>query len=229
MNFHSRTNDNLRWTSAEQVFEQLRSDIVNLKLMPGAKLSEAEVAKSSNVSRQPVREAFGRLSDMNLLLIRPQKATVVRKISVQEILNTRFIRTAIEVELVRKACATPKSEVFAELADNLELQEKAVTSGNSDRFHTLDYEFHRLMCCAAGLEFVFKTLAEKKAHVDRLCMISLADDREMETLLEDHRVIFSSIQTQDEATAVAQTRIHLARLDRVLENARRTHPEYFED
>ena len=75
-----------RHTNADSVFERLHSDIVSLRLAPGTKLSEIEVAKRSDVSRQPVREAFIRLSDMNLLKIRPQKATVVRKISIREIL-----------------------------------------------------------------------------------------------------------------------------------------------
>ena len=128
MNVQFLSGTAVRRTSADDVFERLRSDIVNLRLAPGSKLSEVEVAKQSDVSRQPVREAFIRLNNMNLVEVRPQKATLVRKISVREILNTRFIRTAIEVEVVRKACQAAEDEDLARIASNLKAQKRAETS-----------------------------------------------------------------------------------------------------
>ena len=91
-----------RRTTVDDVFDRLHADIVNLKLEPGTRMSEVEIAGQFNTSRQPVREAFIRLSNMRLLEIRPQKATLVRKISHSHILNSRFIRTAVEVEVVRR-------------------------------------------------------------------------------------------------------------------------------
>ena len=52
-----------------------------LDLPPGARLSEAEVARQMGVSRQPVRDAFCRLSQLGFLTIRPQRATTVSPIS----------------------------------------------------------------------------------------------------------------------------------------------------
>ena len=62
-----------RRTTADVVFEQLHREIASLTLLPGTKLSEAEVARRFGVSRQPVREAFSRLGNLELLLVRPQK------------------------------------------------------------------------------------------------------------------------------------------------------------
>ena len=70
-----------RRTTSEELFEQIRSDIDKMRLVPGTKLTEAEVAKRYDVSRQPVREAFIRLDNLSLLKIQPQKATIVRRIS----------------------------------------------------------------------------------------------------------------------------------------------------
>lgn len=218
-----------RRTSADDVFERLRSDIVSLRLAPGAKLSEVEVAKQSDVSRQPVREAFIRLNNMNLLQVRPQKATLVRKISVQDILNTRFIRTAIEVEVVRKACATAAERSLKNLESNLKQQKRAANKRETDRFHELDYEFHRLICAAAECEFAFTAIAENKSHVDRLCMLSLANKGGMLELYQDHSAIFEALKKRDENDVVAMTRLHLSRLDETLESARTNHPDYFED
>ena len=62
-------------TVTDQIFELLYERVVNLSLPPGAKLSEAEVAAQMGVSRQPVRDAFYRLSQLGFIQIRPQRAT----------------------------------------------------------------------------------------------------------------------------------------------------------
>lgn len=229
MNMHAGVSDSERRTTADDVFDQLRFDIVNLRLLPGTKLSEAEIASQRNVSRQPVREAFIRLNNMNLLHIRPQKATLVRKISNRDILNTRFIRTAIEVEIVRRACACANADNLLAIEDNLSDQREAVEAGDGDRFHDLDYDFHHLLCVAANCGFAFKAIAENKSHVDRLCMLSLADAQGKEELLADHSNIFEALRRQDEEGIVALTRLHLSRLDKTLVDARKTYPDYFED
>ena len=97
-------------TSTDMVFNALYEEISTLKLLPGTKMSEAEVANRMGVSRQPVRDAFNRLGNMGLLLIRPQRATVVRGFSMDEIQNSRFIRLAVELEVIREACAVWDAE-----------------------------------------------------------------------------------------------------------------------
>ncbi len=218
-----------RRTSADDIFERLRSDIVNLRLAPGTKLSEVEVAKHSDVSRQPVREAFIRLNNMKLVQVRPQKATLVRKISVKDILNTRFIRTAIEVEVVRKACEAAQQEDLARIEGNLKAQKRAANKRDTDLFHQLDYEFHHLICIAAKVEFAFAAIEQNKSHVDRLCMLSLANKDGMLELYRDHSGIFEALKQRDEDAIVAATRLHLTRLDETLETAQKNRPEFFEE
>lgn len=64
-----------------QVYRILREQIIQAELMPGERISEAEIAKSLSVSRQPVREAFIKLRELGLLEIRPQRGTFVHRIS----------------------------------------------------------------------------------------------------------------------------------------------------
>ncbi len=78
----------------DQVFDNLYWAITSLKLAPGTKLSEADIAVQLGVSRQPVRDAFYRLSQRGYLEIKPQRATLVSRISEQQVSNARFIRAA---------------------------------------------------------------------------------------------------------------------------------------
>ncbi len=92
-----------RRTTTDVVFDQLFEEITSLKLLPGTKLSEADVARRFGVSRQPIRDAFNRLCNLELLVIRPQKATKVRGFSMPHIAHARFIRLAVELEVIRRA------------------------------------------------------------------------------------------------------------------------------
>lgn len=219
----------VRRTNADDVFDQLYKEIVTLVLHPGTKMSEVEIAERFGVSRQPVREAFSRLVNLNLLLVRPQKATVIRGFSSRAIENARFTRAAVEEQVLRKASQGRQEKYDALIERNLSQQKQAVGQSDVETFHKLDYEFHRLLCCAADCEFAFQTIAENKAQIDRLCVLSLAEIKDVNVLYHDHLAIFTSLKAGDENRLVADIRAHLRRLDTTIEAVRREHKEYFED
>lgn len=115
-----------RRTTSDVVFEHLRNEIVSLEILPGSKLSEADVARRFGVSRQPVRDAFARLENLELLLIRPQKATEVRGFSMERISHARFVRLAVELEVIRQACSVWNDDRGTALEKNLAQQQQAV-------------------------------------------------------------------------------------------------------
>ena len=199
-----------------------------MKLVPGTKLSEVEVARQFDVSRQPVREAFIRLANLDLLQVRPQRATEVRRFSESALRNGRFIRMAIEIEVLRRACTRPAHAFDKRFEANLRQQEKAIRAGKVERFHDLDHEFHELICLAADCEFAYATVAATKSQVSRLCMLSLADSDELLETHEDHRGLHECIREGREASAVTLMRHHLSRIDKVLESVRESHAEYFD-
>lgn len=217
-----------RRTATDVVFDQLHDDIVTLKILPGTKLSETEVAGRFGVSRQPVRDAFSRLENLDLLLIRPQKATEVRGFSLQRVAHARFVRLAIELEVIQHACSVWTSEHAQTLEKNLIQQQQSVEAELPDQFHGLDYEFHKLICDLAGLPMAFETILECKKKVDRLCILSFDRANESATLLEDHRKLAHAIETGSAEKAVAIARQHLGRLDGTIRDIHSAHPEYFE-
>src|ERR1044071_3238075 len=76
-------------SSAEQVFRTLRESIVTMRLTPATALSEQDIAGRLKVSRQPVREAFIKLSEIGLVRVLPQRGTFVVKISVKDVADAR--------------------------------------------------------------------------------------------------------------------------------------------
>ncbi|MFK7765308.1 MAG: GntR family transcriptional regulator [Roseobacter sp.] len=217
-----------RRTTADLVFDNLFDAIVSLELLPGAKLSEADIAKKFGVSRQPVRDAFNKLEAQDLLLIRPQKATQVRGFSIERIAHARFVRLSVELEVIRSACAVWASSHAEKLAKNLAAQKHMVDQGSAEEFHRLDYEFHKLICDQCGHPLAFDTIQECKKKIDRLCVLSLGRQSEAATLYQDHSALAEALLARNPDAASDVVRLHLGRLDDTITQIHAKHMEYFE-
>ncbi|MBB4301006.1 DNA-binding GntR family transcriptional regulator [Rhodobium orientis] len=210
----------------DQVYEELYVRIMKLVLPPGAKLSEAEVAGQMGVSRQPVRDAFYRLSQVKLLMIRPQRATVVTPISIEAVYEAIFVRTALEMETTRAAIPNLDTARLGALEELLERQRKAVEADDREGFHMYDDRFHFEICEAAGHAHVWTLIQNHKAHMDRIRYLSLENGAGF--ALEEHLRIFDRLAARDEAGALDEMRQHLQRIGTQLEGIRSAHAECFD-
>jgi DNA-binding GntR family transcriptional regulator len=222
----SQTRD--RRTSVDMVFDHLREDIATLRLLPGDKISEAEIAAKFGVSRQPVRDAFSRLENLDLLLIRPQRATEVKRFSAREITKSRFVRASVEAEVLRRAAVECDAIGASQLDASLILQAAVVEVGDYEKFGVLDYEFHKTLCEIAKVDFAFEVIKQEKANVDRLCMLSLSKEDRMTQLVEDHQTITDCVKAHDASGAVAAGVRHLSRLDDTIAAVLTAHADYFD-
>lgn len=210
---------------ADHVFEALHERILTLELPPGARLSETEVAQAMDVSRQPVRDAFYRLSHLGFLTVRPQRATIVSLISETEVMRARLIRMALEIDCVRHAAETLRPADLDALEALLHAQAEAADTPDRARFHALDDEFHHQICARSGRGFVWDLITEKKGHMDRVRLLTLtfaAAD-----VLADHRAILEALRTRRPGPAARAMRAHLSRLRAQFARLRSAHPDLF--
>jgi DNA-binding GntR family transcriptional regulator len=217
-----------RRTTVDEIFDFLHEEISSLRLRPGDKISEADIAAQFGVSRQPVRDAFSRLANLDLLLIRPQRATEVKRFSVREIEKSRFVRAAVEAKVLQFAAQNCDDNSADALEANLVQQRKVIAAGDYNKFGALDYAFHKTLCSIAGADFAFEVISEEKAKVDRLCILGLSKDERMPLLLQDHEDIARAVKSNDPDAAVAAGMLHLTRLDGTLLDIAETNAEYFE-
>lgn len=212
----------------DTVFEELYQQILSLELPPGTKVSEVEVAKALGISRQPVRDAFFRLSQLGFLLIRPQRATVISKISEAAVLRAKFVRAALEMACWTAALETITDRQIDELAQTLVAQQEAVHAKDQKLFHALDDDFHRYICKLAGHEYVWALIREQKAHMDRVRFISLTIGAAQKAY-DDHVDLVESLRTRDRKRLETTLTEHLGRIELILGKIRDEKPEYFQE
>lgn len=209
----------------DQLVERLRAAIIDNVLTPGTRMSEAEVAVNYGVSRQPVREAFIKLANESLLDIRPQRGTFVAKISLPHVMDARFVREAVEADIIKLLAAAPNPNMIADLRHQLVAQQQLI-GGSARDFIAADETFHRTLAEGAGKERAWQVVVEMKAQMDRVRVLS-SMHFPVDRLVSQHMAIVDAIAAGDGTTAEQQLRVHLQGILQDLPVIKQERPEYF--
>jgi DNA-binding GntR family transcriptional regulator len=217
-----------RGSAARRIETELRRAIVAMELLPGARLSEQDIAARHGVSRQPVREALISLAKTRLVEVMPQRGTIVVKISVRKMMDARFVREAIETAVVRRACEDFDPQTRLRVDDLLDLQEKVARRGDHVAFQRYDEEFHIALTEGAGCPLAWLAVEDIKAHMDRVCQLTLHGPSAMLPLVDQHRAIMTAIDARNGDAAAAAMHVHLTEILRALPRLEAEHAELFE-
>jgi DNA-binding GntR family transcriptional regulator len=208
-----------------QIYVGLRQRIIRSEISPGTALSEAEIARRFSISRQPVREAFIKLAEEGLLEVRPQRGTFVRKISKTAVMDARFVREAIEANIVREVAAEGNAGLVAKLRKQLTAQ-RAVPIGDLYDFMRLDEEFHRTLADAGGRLYGWKVIEDVKLQMDRVRHLSLRSFP-LAKLIRQHAAIVDAIEKASPDEAEHAMRQHLRLIMDDLPSIEAQHPDFF--
>jgi len=208
-----------------QLHRILRERIVRNDLASGSKISESEIAKSYSISRQPVREAFIKLSEEGLILIRPQRSTIVRKIDPSTVLEARFVREAIEADIVKLLARRSDPAVIKELRAQLTEQQR-VAQDEPHRFILLDELFHWTLAEAADKANVWRFVEGLKSQMDRVRFLSFSLFPTTK-LIKQHKEIVDCIETGDVMQAEMSIRLHLNEILTDLPAIQAENPDFF--
>ena len=215
-------------SAARRIETELRRAIVAMELLPGVRLSEHDIAAQHGVSRQPVREALISLAKTRLVDVLPQRGTVVVKISVKKMMEARFVREAIETAVVRRACEEFDPQTRLRIDDLLDLQEKVARRDDHVAFQRYDELFHIALAEGADCPLAWEAVHDIKAHMDRVCQLTLPGASAMLPLIEQHRAIMSAIDARDGDAAAAAMHLHLTEILRALPRLEAERSELFE-
>lgn len=200
-----------------------------MELPPGTRLSEQEIATQLSVSRQPVREALIRLASTGLVQIQPQRGTQVVKISADHVIQARAIREQIEAGVVLRACELGLSKLqISGLRELIRVQKEAIDHEDLTSFKNADEAFHRALADLAQLPLAWETISDIKAHLDRVCILTLETPANMRPLILQHEMIIDCIERRDGPAAELAIRHHLRELLLALPDVIERQPDFFE-
>jgi len=211
---------------SDRVYEELAGAIRDLRLPPGASLSETDLSVRLDVSRTPLREALARLADAGLIVVVPQVGTAVALISLQEVEEARFVRESLELSAFAQVCTMPALDISGMYA-LLDLQERCHAEDDLDGFFKADEDLHSGIFALSGYPGAWQAVQRMKIQLDRLRRLSLPEPATIRTLIDEHRLIVDAIERRDGRRGRAVISRHARRVLKHGPALRAQHPGYF--
>ncbi|MGV8918943.1 MAG: GntR family transcriptional regulator [Pseudomonas sp.] len=142
------------------IYEELRKQILTLKLKPGMPLDEVSLAAQFGLSRSPVRDALARLISEGLVTILPNRTTLVTPFEIEEFPNYISALDLIQRAVTRLAAMQRNDDDLAKIraADASYLE--AVSTGDFQAMSEMNKAFH-MAIAHAGKNPYFISYYEK--------------------------------------------------------------------
>ena len=175
-----------------------------------------------------MRDALLQLAQEGLVDIFPQHATLVSRIDIPSATQAHFLRSAIELEVVRTLALAPADDTAvlrAKLTAQIDLQ-AALAIADTEEFIASDQAFPRLLYEAAGAPDLHELVRRRSGHLDRLRRLDLPSPGKAERVVRDHRAIMAALAARDPEAAQAAMRTHLSGTLGRIEDIRARHPDY---
>lgn len=209
------------------VYETLKKNIMELRLEPGRFFSEKELVELLQVSRTPIREALVQLAQEELIVITPQKGSIISLIDLQHAKESRFIRKTLESAVVREACELLGKEQVLHLQNLISLQELCESEQNYKRLFELDEEFHKSIMIGCGRARTWRLIQRMETHDNRIRFLRLASDPDWKIILAQHQGIVRAIKEKDPDQAEKALRDHLELVVIETKNLRKKYAKFF--
>ncbi|MDD3537003.1 MAG: GntR family transcriptional regulator [Eubacteriales bacterium] len=193
----------------QNLFNQLRDDILQGKIAPGAKLTEHRICKEYNVSRTPVREAFQKLELDGLIQIIPNRGAYVIGLSRQDIEDTYELRKAYEAIAVRWAVERMTEQEFEELEEAYDIMEFYTQKGEAEKMLQINMHFHQLIYSATKNRMLQHVLTSYQIYTKNTKVSSEYIRAYLDEVLDEHWQIFLAFKAKDKDAATQAAIRHM--------------------
>lgn len=193
---------------ADQVYEQLETEILSGKYARGEVLTELKISEALGVSRTPVREALRRLADEHIIE-ETSRGSVVLGINNDDLCDIYEIRSLIEGIAAEKAALRITDDELKKLSELLDLQEFYALKKDADQIKRVDNDFHELVYRFSGSNIVYTTLMPLHKKIQKYRKTSVENQTRAERSYAEHRAILEALSKRDAVLAKEKMTEHV--------------------
>ncbi len=197
-------------TAQDEAYRALLRDIRSGRYQPGERLIPETIARALAMSRMPVREAFQRLANEGLVVIRPNRGCVVSGLTIEEIYESFEIRSVLEGLAVRLAMPRVTGAVLAELDDHLARMHRAGAAGGGD-WLARHQDFHGYIANLSQRPKLIAQIAALHIAVEPWMRVWLHHVAQPATATQRQNEIVEAIRSGDAGHAETVMRDHVLR------------------
>jgi len=215
------------YSKAEAVYLALKDEILYGLLEPGRLIDKTALCEKLGVSRFPVSAAVSRLAYDRLVDVAPQHGSFVSRISLKEVYERLFIRSALEGEVAAEAARRLGDADVGALFDNLDGAARAGVSEDRADFYSFDVAFHQLLTSRLEMARAGEVLDSLRVHLERVRRLLMSPPGRMREVLNEHGAVADAIRARNPDAARAAMMTHLRLTGALLDAVARQRPEMF--
>ena len=194
------------------VYDQIKRDIFDFRLLPGDRFTETEVALQVGVSRTPVREALYRLEQEGYIQVSSRNGWSVKPFDFEYFENLYDVRVILELAAVRKLCDAPDKPELGTLKDDwLVAAEKRLA--DPQLTSNLDEEFHQGIVRAAGNPEMARMHREITERIRIIRRLDFTQPERIANTYDEHAQILRAIikRRADQASLLLRAHIEASK------------------
>lgn len=193
----------------DQVYDRIKTAILNGQLAPLAPLRQEELADKLGVSRQPVSHALMLLEHDGLLVDSGKKGKMVAPIDPDQLLALYQVRSALDGLAARLAAVhcqdSDRDQLRAVISEGRQAEKRA----DPEALARADIQFHRLLYSLSGNPEIAKVADTSWTHMVRSMHRVLEEPTLYTRIWDEHSLIAEAI-IQREPDRAAQLAAHHA-------------------
>lgn len=206
------------------IVERIYKAVMEQRLAPKTKLSEARLCETFGVGRMRVRRALLLLSSQGIIELHSNRGAYVACPDKEEANDVFQARMLIEPPLVRQLAQNPNEVSLALLADHIALEDAARAAKERTEIIRLSGEFHTKLAQATGNKFISRMMRELVTRTSLI--VGLFGSSENASCPDDeHTKILQAIQSGDPAEAEKLLMSHLNHIQSGLDMNLRHQPQ----
>ncbi|MDH1265061.1 GntR family transcriptional regulator [Pseudomonas sp. GD03944] len=202
---------------SERVYQQLKDDIFEFRLLPGDRFSEGEIATRTATSRTPVRQALYRLEREGYLEVYFRSGWQVKPFDFLHFEELYDVRIMFELEAVRRLCERAPGEHV----DALEQLKRTWLVQPQDRLQDgrevsrLDERFHCLLVEAAGNAEMARLHADVSEKIRIIRRLDFTQGPRVAATYAEHGQILGAVLSRrcEEAQLLLKTHIEVSKAE----------------
>ena len=216
-------------TLAEQVYRQLRRDIISGQITAGQPLRLEYLKARYGISFSPLREALNRLHSERLVVSMSSRGFRVAPISEDEMWDVIETRIVIDCEALRRSLARGDDSWEARLVASfhalVEARERRIAGTNapldsgSDDLEERHQDFHRSLIAACGSRWLLELSDQLYAQTERYRQPSLRDENSSKLRRDvgvEHRQLLDAAVAKDSGLAAGLLARHYRETGRMV-------------
>ena len=195
---------------SDQAFDVLYRAIVRCEIMPGATVSEAQLAERFGLARASARAAVDRLSIVGMLRPVHRRGYIVKPITLRDVNDLFQLRTIIEVAANRLAAGRVDEFSLRRLDRACSQRYRLGDRDSESKFLQANSEFHLTVAMVTGNDRLVAALGQILKEMERLIHIGLSLRNRSEEIHQEHQSLIDALAGGDADEAERLTREELA-------------------